>query len=56
MNEATIKTAISLIPIAIDLTARLVEFAEAAKNDGYDVPTIAELRASNQKLKDLPDL
>ena len=56
MDKAAVQTLISLIPIAIDLTTKLLSFAEAAKKDGYDVPTIDELRALNDKLKELPDL
>ncbi|MBT7628762.1 MAG: hypothetical protein HN597_03535 [Desulfobacula sp.] len=55
-SEKTIQAIVTLIPVAVELTTRLLAFAEMAKADGYDVPTVAELQALNDKLKDLDDL
>ena len=56
MGKETIMLIANLIPVALDLTSRLIDFAEAAKGEGYDIPTMPELKALNEKLKALPDL
>ena len=56
MDKKTVEAALTMLPVAIDLVTRLITFAEAAKNDGYDVPSIEELKGLNDKLKELPDL
>jgi hypothetical protein len=55
-NTKTIQAIVTLIPVAIDLTTRLLNFAKAAKEDGYEVPTIEKLQELNDALKALPDL
>ena len=45
-----------LLPVAIDLTTRIVDYAQQAKDDGIEIPDIPELKLLNDKLKQLKDL
>ena len=56
LDKKTIESAVSLLPIAVDLVGKLVDLAKRAKAEGIEVPTIKKLKELNQGLKELEDL
>jgi len=56
VDKKTIEAVVSVLPIAVDLVGKLIGLAQAAKNEGYDVPSIPELEEINQQLRNLDDL
>jgi len=56
VDKKTIEAVVSVLPIAVDLVGKLIGLAQAAKNEGYDVPSIPELEEINSRLRDLEDL
>lgn len=56
LDKKTVESAVSLLPIAVDLVGRLVDLAKRAKADGIEIPTIKKLKELNQGLKELEDL
>jgi len=39
LDKKTIESAVSLLPIAVDLVGKLVDLAKRAKAEGIEVPT-----------------
>ena len=56
MDAATARLVIEMIPVAMSLTEKVIEAAKKVKEAGYEVPSIEELKAENDKLRALPDL
>jgi len=56
MSAALVKTIVTLLPTAVDLTRQMIELIRQAQNEGIEVPEIDEIKTLNEKLKNLPDL
>ena len=56
MNEETIKLIANLLPVAIDMTKKLLTMAQAAKDGGFEIPGLDEIEALNDQLENLKDL
>ena len=56
MDKNTVALISDLLPIAIDLTRKLVDMAQAAKDNGLEIPGLDDIEALNSQLKELKDL
>ncbi|MFA7174555.1 MAG: hypothetical protein WC340_14315 [Kiritimatiellia bacterium] len=56
LTPATVELIIALIPTATKLAGGVLDAANKLADEGYEVPGIEQLRATNEALRQLPDL
>jgi hypothetical protein len=56
LSRDQVNSIVQLVPVAVTLTSQLVDLVKRLQDDGYEVPSIDDLKGLNSKLKSLDDL
>jgi len=56
MDIKMIEAFLRLIPLLIEIGKEVTDMVERLRDEGYDVPSIDELKELNERLRRLPDV